>query len=250
MNHKYINITPENLEGEHLCCAISDKKHQAGVSMKKEWMRERLKEGHVFRKLDAKGKVFIEYAPLEAAWVPIEGKNYMYIYCLWVSGSFKGQGCGQELLQYCIEDAKQQGKSGICILSASKKKPYLSDKKFMQKYGFESVGKVDDLYELLALSFDGTKPRFCESVKVSKIEKKTLVIYYSSQCPFICNSVKQIEDYCESKQIPHDLVFVDTLEKAKKLPCIFNNWGVFYNGKFEGVQLLNENALKKLLPDL
>lgn len=73
MDGQFWNLTRENLEKEHLCCAISDKKHQAGVCAKKEWLQARIGEGHVFRKLDAKGKVFIEYAPLETAWVPILG---------------------------------------------------------------------------------------------------------------------------------------------------------------------------------
>ena len=47
--------------------------------------------GHVFRKLNAKGVVFIEYAPLETAWVPVIGDNYYYIYCLWVAGPYKGK---------------------------------------------------------------------------------------------------------------------------------------------------------------
>lgn len=103
-------------------------KHQTGVNDKRNWLAERIKEGHVFRKLDAQGKVFIEYAPLEKAWVPVTGDNYFYIYCLWVSGSYKGKGYGKELLQSCIDDAKAQGKSGICLLSSKKKKPFLSEK--------------------------------------------------------------------------------------------------------------------------
>ena len=35
---------------------------------------------------------FIEYIPAENAWVPINADGYMYIDCLWVSGSFKGKG--------------------------------------------------------------------------------------------------------------------------------------------------------------
>ena len=54
----------------------------------------------MFRKLDARGKIFIEYEPNETAWVPIIGKNYEYIYCLWVAGSFKGKGIEKELLEY------------------------------------------------------------------------------------------------------------------------------------------------------
>ena len=66
----FITLTPENVMSEHLCCAIADKKHQTGVNDKRNWLAERIKEGHVFRKLDAQGKVFIEYAPLEKPGFP------------------------------------------------------------------------------------------------------------------------------------------------------------------------------------
>jgi ribosomal protein S18 acetylase RimI-like enzyme len=138
MEDEFINLTQDNIAKEHLCCAIADKKHQCGVDVKRTWLTDRFAEGHVFRKLNQKGKVFIEYASLEKAWVPIVGDNYIYIYCLWVSGSFKGKGYGQKLLDYCIADAKKQNKAGVCILSSKKKMPFLSDKKFMQKFGFET----------------------------------------------------------------------------------------------------------------
>ena len=32
---EFITLTNENLEQEHICCAIGDKKHQAGVESKK-----------------------------------------------------------------------------------------------------------------------------------------------------------------------------------------------------------------------
>lgn len=60
MANEYIVLTAENIESEHLCCAIADKKHQQGVEEKKTWLKERIGEGHIFRKLNAKGKVFIE----------------------------------------------------------------------------------------------------------------------------------------------------------------------------------------------
>ena len=56
--NEYINLNLENIESEHICCAISDKKHQEGVRLKKEWLKERIKEGHIFRKLKGRGKVF------------------------------------------------------------------------------------------------------------------------------------------------------------------------------------------------
>ena len=175
------NITCDNIENEHLCCAIADKKHQCGVEVKKQWLKGRLNEGHVFRKLDEKGKVFIEYAPLETAWVPVIGDNYIYIYCLWVSGSFKGNGYAKALLEYCVADAKKQGKAGVCILSSKKKKPFLSEKKFMEKHGFAVADFIDE-YELLALSFDGSMPSFAENVKKQNIENDDLTVYFGMQC--------------------------------------------------------------------
>lgn len=247
VNEQFINLTRKNLESAHLCCAIADKKHQDGVASKREWLAERLAEGHVFRKLDAKGKVFIEYAPLETAWVPIVGDNYIYIYCLWVSGSFKGKGYAKALIEYCIEDAKTQGKSGVCILSSKKKKPYLAEKKFMLKYGFEVVDNTSDEYELLALSFNGSKPCFAENAKQMSIGDKTLTIFYGMQCPYIPNCIEQVQNYCDANKIPLNLITVDSLEKSKNVPCIFNNWAVFHDGKYVTNHLLNEGSIKKLL---
>jgi predicted GNAT family acetyltransferase len=247
MSDRFINLTLDNLDTEHLCCAISDKKHQCGVTNKKMWLRERISEGHVFRKLDEKGKIFIEYSPLETAWVPVCGDNFLYIYCLWVSGSFKGKGYGKELLEYCINDAKSQGKSGVCVLSSEKKKPFLSDKKYMLKYGFKVVDTVGGEYELLALSFDGKIPFFADNVKQMSITDKELTIYYGPQCPYIPNCIEQVKNYCESTDIPLKLVAIDSLAKAKNAPCVFNNWAVCYNGKFETLHLLNESYLKKLI---
>ncbi len=62
--NEYINLTLENIEKEHLCCAIGDPKHQVGVDNKKEWIKSKLKDVHVFRKLNARGKIFIEYEPI------------------------------------------------------------------------------------------------------------------------------------------------------------------------------------------
>ena len=60
MEQEWINLTPDNLASEHLCCIIRSKKPHPGVEAKREWLAQRLQEGHVFRKLNAKGVVFIE----------------------------------------------------------------------------------------------------------------------------------------------------------------------------------------------
>ena len=205
MEGAFVNLTPENLDQEHLCCIIRSKKPHPGVEAKRQWLSDRLKEGHVFRKLDAKATVFIEYAPLETAWVPVLGDNYLYIYCLWVLGGEKGKGYGRALMEYCLSDARAKGRSGVCMLGAAKQKAWLSDQSFAQKFGFEAADATDYGYTLLARSY-------CQ-------ETGTSVTFHP----------------------------VDSLEKAKALPCVFNNWAVFYKGKFETVNLLDLAALKRIL---
>lgn len=79
----YLTITPENVREVPLACIIRKKPGHPGIEAKRAWLAERLAEGYVFRKLrDPASCAFIEYAPLETAWVPVEGKNYLYIYCL------------------------------------------------------------------------------------------------------------------------------------------------------------------------
>ena len=102
MDAEFIDLTPENIEDEHLCCIIRTKKGPPGIEAKRAWLKERLGEGHVFRKLNVKGCAFIEYAPLETAWVPVLGENFYYIYCLWVHGAPKGHGYGRQLMEYCM----------------------------------------------------------------------------------------------------------------------------------------------------
>lgn len=248
MDTEFINLTAENLANEHLCCIIRSKKSHPGIDAKRQWLSERLQEGHVFRKLNAKATVFIEYAPLETAWVPVTGDHYLYIYCLWVSGSYKGKGYGKALMDYCLADAHAKGKSGVCMLGAKKQKSWLSDQSFAKKFGFEVVDATDDGYELLALSFDGTAPKFAQNAKKQAIENQELTIYYDMQCPYVYQNIERIKQYCETSHVPVSFIQVDTLQKAKELPCVFNNWAVFYKGKFETVNLLPDLAsLQRIL---
>lgn len=142
---------------------------------------------------------------------------------LWVEGSPKGSGYGKALMEYCLADARATGKSGVCMLGAKKQKAWLSSQDFAKKYGFESVDTTDNGYELLALSFDGTVPRFAENAKKMSIESDKLTVFYDMQCPFIPQYVEKIQQYYDAHDAPVELIRVDTLQKAKELPCVFNN---------------------------
>ena len=155
----YIQITKENIDKEHICCAMSGKQSLA----KKEWLKQRFAEGLVFYRSVERGKCFIEYIPAENAWVPITADGWLYINCLWVSGAMKGHGCSNDLLEKCLRDAKAQGKKGICILCAEgRKREFLADPKFLSHKGFE-VADVSDCgitLMCLPLNADAALPKF------------------------------------------------------------------------------------------
>lgn len=247
MEGKFVNLTPENLATEQLCCIVRLKKAHPGVEAKRAWLAERLREGHVFRKLAGNECAFIEYAPVETAWVPVEGDNFLYIYCLWVQGAPKGHGYGRQLMEYCLADARVQGKSGVCMLGAERQKNWLSNQRFAEKFGFVPVDETADGYRLLALSFDGSKPRFAPHAKAQRIAQQELTVYYDDQCPFIYQRIEKMRDYCAQAGIPVQLVHVSSLAQAKALPCVFNNWAVFYQGQFVTVNQLDGPAIQKLM---
>ena len=153
---KYIRITKENVDKEHICCAMSNKQSNE----KKKWLKPRFEEGLVFYRSEERGKCFIEYLPAENAWVPIEVDRYLYINCLWVAGSMKGHGYSNDLLDACIRDARDQGRKGLCILSSEKrKKEFLADPKYLAYKGFLQADNSDCGITLLYLPLTGTRSR-------------------------------------------------------------------------------------------
>ena len=69
------------------------------------------------------------------------------------SGSMKGHGYSNDLLDACIRDAKAQGKKGICILCAEgRKREFLADPKFLAYKEFRVADISDCGINLMYLS--------------------------------------------------------------------------------------------------
>jgi GNAT superfamily N-acetyltransferase len=151
METKYITLNAQNLDAEHICCGFSDKKIKEGYEKKKSWLKNEMERGYVFRRLDEKAKVFIEYVPAENAWLPVEAKGYLMINCFWVSGQYKGKGHGKALLKSAVDDACAQGCAGLVTVVGTKKLPFMSDTKWLFKQGFEVVETLPHGFALLVL---------------------------------------------------------------------------------------------------
>ena len=244
-----INVNENNIDTEHICCAISEKKGENCVGSKKAWMKERFKDGLVFKKLDERGKVFIQYIPSEFAFAPIDAEGYMYIDCFWVSGKFKGHGHANELLKECIADAKAKGKIGLAALSSDKKRTFLSDPKYLKYKGFQIADTAEPYFELLYLPFenDAPVPKFKECAKLGKIDEDGVVLYYSNGCPHTDKYAKIIADHAKEREDKFTLRKIETLEQAQNSPTPFTIYSIYKDGEFIANEILTVKKYDNLI---
>ena len=244
---EYIRVTKENIETEHICCAISNNR-DVQVSSKKAWLSDRFDEGLVFLKSTERGKCFIEYLPAEAAWNPIDADGYLYIDCLWVSGSMKGHGYANDLLAACVEDGKAQGKKGLCILSAAKKKPFLADPKFLKYKGFSVCDEADNGIQLWYLPFspDAEKPKFKACAAHPHVDEPGYVLFYTNQCPFNAKYVPIVEETAKAHDIPFRAIRLESREAAQSAPTPVTTYALFLDGAYVTNEQMNDTKFLKL----
>ena len=225
---EYIRVTKENLEQEHICCAISNNK-DVQVSSKKAWLAERFDEGLVFLKSVERGKCFIEYIPVES--------------------SFKGHGYSNDLLDECIRDSKEKGKSGLCILSSAKKKPFLADPKFLAHKGFKVCDEADNGIQLWYLPFsaDAEAPRFKECARHPKIAERGYVLYYTSQCPFNAKYVPVLEAVAKEQGVPFRAIHLQSKSEAQNAPTPITTYAFFRDGDYLTNEQMNDKRFLKVI---
>ena len=232
----FIELNSQNIDSEHICCAISDKKCADSYQAKKDWLKKEFNNGYVFRRLDERAKVFIEYGPAENAWVPITAPNYLNINCFWVSGKYKKNGHGKALLNAAIADAKAQGKHGLVTVAGTKKFHFMSDTKWLLKQGFEETESISSGFSLLTMKLnkDAEDPAFNESVRSGECpDKEGIVVYYSNRCPFAEFHAKEsLTETAEKRNLPLKVIKLRTMEEAQNAPSPATIFSMFLDGKF------------------
>ena len=232
----FITLDKTNIDNEHICCAISDKKCSESYQLKKDWLKKEFDNGYVFRRIDAKAKVFIEYGPAEKGWVPISAPNYLLINCFWVSGQYKGTGYAKQLLQFAIDYAKKNNKNGLVTVVGTQKFHFMSDTKWLLRQGFTTVEKTSSGFSLLVykLNESAENPKFNDSVKSGECnEKDGITVYFSNRCPFAEFHVKNsLAETAEKRKLPLNVIKIENMEQAQNSPSPATIFSLFFNGKF------------------
>lgn len=236
MATNYITLTSDTIDTEHICCAFSDKKCKEGYAHKKAWLKKEFANGYVFRRLDERAKVFLEYVPAEKAWIPVDAPGYLMLNCFWVSGQYKGRGHAKALLQSVIGDAREQGKHGLVTVAGTKKLPFMSDTKWLLRQGFETIEQLPAGFSLLALKLNAAAPdpAFKPSLKNGGCaDTDGLVVYYTDRCPYPDYYVRNLlVPLAETKGIPLKIIKLETMQEAQAAPTPATIFTLFYNGQF------------------
>ena len=209
---------------------------------KRSGWKQRFDEGLVFYRSEERGKCFIEYIPAENAWVPIEAGGWLYINCLWVSGSMKGHGYSSELLSECIRDAKEQGKKGVCILCAEgRKREFLADPKFLKYKGFKVADLSDSGINLMYLPpCRGCRAaeiqRLCQTIRKSAKRALSSITPTSALSPII--GCRKVQEAAKEHGIPFQAIHITDKEAARNVPAPVTTYALFRDGEFltQGIQ--------------
>jgi GNAT superfamily N-acetyltransferase len=242
---RFLVLDRSNNEREHLCCALSGGKHVQGVVRKKEFLAAGFQHGLTFRKLDVQGKVFAEYAPAEVAWRPVLAPGFIVIHCLWVSGKYKGQGFGSDLLRHCMQ--KGEGYSGVVSVTGSG--PYLTDTSFYIHHGFEVVDHTATGFDLVCYrsGANSPTPRFAEAARAGRVRRKGLHFEYSFQCPFVPDCVEQMSAVARRRGLAVTTRRLLSPEEAQCCASPFGTFGVFLHGQFLSHELMSARKFDTLL---
>ncbi len=250
--YEIITVDESNIDTEHICCAIgNDKKNQIRSQQKKDWMKPLLPKGLVFKKVNIRGKAFVEFLPAKEAWKPIQAPGYNVIHCLWVSGRYKKQGLGKRLLEACLEDSKE--KNGVAVITGKKKMPFLTDRSFFRKHGFETVDTAAPNFELMVKKFrkNAPDPVFREGAKNPQVEDNGGITFlYAHQCPYTADWMDELAALAEEMEIPVKSRLITSRKEAQEAPTAFPTFTIFWKGKFETHVIQTTNQFRKLVTKL
>lgn len=189
----FIILDQQNIADEHICCAFSDKKCSEGYALKKAWLKQASEDEYIFRRLDERAKVFMEYGPAEKGWVPVHAPNYLHINCFWVSGQYKEQG-----LETC--DTTDEGFS-------------LLIKKL------DESGVAPKFNESVKI-----RPKHAE---------KGILVYYSDRCPYTDYHVNvSLKETAQNRNLPLKVMKLNSMVEAQSAPTPATIFSLFVDGRF------------------
>lgn len=191
---------------------------------------------------------FIEYIPGEYTWRAVYAPGYLVIHCLWVVGKGKGKGYGTRLLQACLDEARDQGKRGVVMVTSSG--TWLAGKELFISNGFTELDQAPPPFQLLVHRFDtAPDPTFPDDWPARQAAfGPGLTVVRTPQCPYVENATHDFMQFAAEKGIPTRVVELTTAQEVQEqAPCPYGIFSVVYDGRlFSYTYLIRADFEKRL----
>ena len=244
-----ISITPETLaDYPGISCFMNP--GQEGAKIRMNWIRERFSEGLTIRILavpDTRKTVgYIEYTPGEYAWRAVDADGCLVIHCIWVyPNQMRKQGNGSRLVQACIDDARQAGKTGVAVITSEG--PFMAGKDLFLKCGFSLVEEEDPSYSLLFLHLEeGPLPRF-RDWRSRLADYQGLHIIYANQCPWVARSIRELSGIASDHGLDLQVTELKTAREAQNAPSVYGIFSLVFNGRLLADHYLSATRFRNIL---
>ncbi|HVN17882.1 MAG TPA: GNAT family N-acetyltransferase [Dongiaceae bacterium] len=236
------------------CCGIKNPEHK-GRQEKRVWIEANAKFGLRARTLLApNGELsgYIEYMPGEYAWRGVNAGGYMFIHCIWTPSQYQGKGCGRLMLEACLEDAKEDGKSGVAVMVRCG--PWMADHRLFAANGFKSVDTAPPDFELLVRRFRHSAPIPVfkrDWARRLKPYSRGLTLIHCGQCPHATKFVAEIVEAAESEyRIKPRVVDLQSPHDAQNSPTPYATFALIGNGRVLADHPISRTRFRNIMTDL
>ena len=244
-----ISITEVNLDNvaqEGLFCVKNVK--APGYSAKLKWFRERVADGLKLKilKEDDQPLGFIEYVPAEKAWRPVVAPGFLFIHCIVIYSKDKRErNLGSLLIQDCLNDAKQNRKKGVSVMSS--KGSWIADKRIFIKNDFSLI-EEKGRFELLEFKLDKRAP----SAQLIDWERNLTRysgwhLIYADQCPWHAKAVEELYKTSLDFDIDLKITQLKRPEDIQRSPSGYGVFGLVNNGKLLEDHYISATRFKNIL---
>ena len=245
-----VEVDSDHLDGQG-CYCLRSKPNSTGYKNKSKWLMGRFDEGLKYIKILENGKPvgFIEYTPIEYSSRVVYGENYLVIHCLWVN--ITGKGYASKLINKCIEDAKEQKKDGVIVIT-NPDTSWTPSKDVFLKNNFFEVDHAPYGFELLVNKFGPSSDPYFPNDWEDRLKPfKELTILRTQQCPFVEIATENVVDGAKKLGIDAKIIDMKTREEIMKLsPTPYGIYGVIYKNKLISYHRLTVHSATKKLKEL
>lgn len=239
----------KNRIGENGCYCMRSMRNHSGYIKKLKWTEENYNQGLEYLQIKDGEKMlgFIEYAPGQVSWRAIHADDYMVIHCIWVGAP--GRGLGSQLVQLCLEAARQRNMKGVAVLTNADT-GWAPGKELFIKNGFLFAQSGPHSFELYVYPFeDALLPHFPTNwnERLARFSEG-LTVLRSNQCPYLEVATENLVKAANVANVhPNIIVLQDRAQMMELSPTPYGVFNVVYNGTLIAYHRMTERAFLKAL---